>query len=237
MAVITLPTSFRPVGFSFGQKRYDTIERSDSTGSEAARLLAPPRWTCGVQSSDNMTLTEAGQWEAWCLKLRGGVNVAAIYDPVRQSPEGTMRGSPRLNTAISAGATSMTLIGGNALTATPQTIKAGDHLQISTGVGTSQLVKIVDDATGTGAGATANWTDGLGNAATWSGSAVWHDPGTITVTFEPPTRIAFAVDAAVTWDKPLAYYRMQGYPKWQYSQRAYRREGGFAADFVETFSA
>lgn len=236
MAIISLPSSFRPVGFSFGQQRYDTMERSDSTGAEAARLLAPPRWTCGVQSADHMTLSEAGTWEAWCLKLRGGVNVAAIYDPVRREPEGTMRGSPRLAAALVAGATSATLIGGYALTAVPQTLKAGDQLQISTGVGTSQLVKIVADATGTGTGQTANWTDGLGNAATWSGSAVWFDGGVIAVTFEPPLRIAFAQDTSLTWDRPVAYYRMRGSPKWQYSTSAYRREGGFAADFLETFN-
>lgn len=236
MAIISLPTGFRPVSFSFGQQRHDMMERSAATGAEAARLFGPPHWQCGVQSADHMTLSEAGTWEAWLLKLRGGVNVAAIYDPVRREPEGTMRGSARLAAAVIAGATSMTMIGGYALTATPQTLKAGDQLQISTGVGTSQMVKVVDDATGTGTGQTANWTDGLGNAATWSGSAVWHDPGTVTVTFEPPTRIAFAVDATVTWDRPLAYYRMQGSHKWQYSTRAYRRAGGFAADFVETFN-
>jgi hypothetical protein len=410
MAIISLPTSFRPVGFSFGQRRYDTMERSDSTGAEAARLLAPPRWTCSVQSADHMTLSEAGQWEAWCLKLRGGVNVAAIYDPVRTQPEGTLRGSPVVGVAVAAGATSVTIGGAvgtnllrfhssynnaywtrtrstvtsNATTASDgttsadklvedssasathylnssnvsvsagvlptmgvevkagertqvniqcirdagsaassgchvdlssgtitsgpgtivslgsgwyavyltattaattgvyslrvwlesggtntytgdgasgiyvarawisesaqssypplPTLKAGDQLQIGTGVGTSQLVKIVDDATATEF-AEAVWQTGGGAQAIWSttgGQVTWSDDGSpgesMTVTFEPPLRTAFAKDTAVTWDKPVAYYRMQGYPKWQYSQRAYRREGGFAADFVETFN-
>jgi hypothetical protein len=132
--------------------------------------------------------------------------------------------------------------GASASTFAYPTLKAGDALQISTGVGTSQLVKGVADATAT-AFAEAVWQTGGGAQAIWSGSggqATWSDDGSpgesMAVTFEPPLRIAYAKDTAVTWDRPVAYYRMHGYPKWQYSQRAYRREGGFAADFLETFN-
>lgn len=424
MAIITLPTSFRPVGFSFGQQRHDFMERSAATGQEAARLLAPPHWTCGVQSAEHMTLSEAGTWEAWLLKLRGGVNVAAIYDPIRRQPEGTLRGSPVIGVAAAAGATSVTIgnaigtnllqypssynhaywsrsnvnvtsnattawdgstkadrieenttsstthsISGPAITSDPTithtsslvakadtiryirlhvqsgansanhcravfdlqtgavtetvnagtgtggsasieslgsgwyrckisgkpdtsgttvrlsfltmpassgtaiyasatgtdgfwasdamievgasatdlsssrpTLKAGDWLQFGTGLGTSQTVKVTDNADGS-AFSEAVWSTGGGAQAIWSttgGQALWTDDGVpsnaITVTFEPPLRTAFAKDTAVTWDKPVAYYRMQGNPKWQYSTRSYRREGGFAADFVETFN-
>jgi hypothetical protein len=227
MAIISLPGSFRPVGFSFGQQRFDTMERSDSTGAEAARLLAPPRWTCGVQSADHMTLVEAGQWEAWCLKLRGGVNVAAIYDPVRQTPQGGVTGSLKLVGDLPAGSTSMTLTGNtNALG-----FDAGDWMQIGSGVGTSHLCKAVADVDPSGSGGAFTWT-----SFTWT-SFTWVDANTITVAFEPPTRVAFAQGSAVTIDRPVGYYRMRGSPKWQYSQRAYRREGGFAVDFIETFSA
>jgi hypothetical protein len=236
MSIITLPTSFRPVEFSFGQNRYDTTERSDSTGSEAARVLAPPRWTCSVTSAEFMTLIEAGTWRAWLHSGRGRVNVFAIYDPVRQAPQGTMRGSPRLAAQLAAGAVTATLIGG-----TWGTLKRGDLLQVGTGVGTSQLVEVVADASPTGTGSTANWTDGLGNPSTWtdgsSNPTTWSDLGTVTITFEPPTRIAFAKQAVVTWDKPLAYYRQQGNTKSRYSTRAKNREGGFAQDFEETFDA
>jgi hypothetical protein len=236
MSVITQPTTIKLADFSFGQNRYDTEERSDSTGSEAARLLGPPRWTCSITSGEHMTLIEAGVWRAWLRSGRGKVNVFAIYDPVRQAPQGTMRGSPRLAAQLAAGAVTATLIGG-----TWGTLKRGDLLQFGTGVGTSQLVEVATDASPTGTGSTANWTDGLGNPSTWtdgsSNPTTWSDLGTVTITFEPPTRIAFSTGAAVAWDKPLSYYRQQGNTRSRYSTAAYQREGGFAQDFEETFSA
>lgn len=229
MAIITLPTSFRPVEFSFGQQRYDTMERSDSTGSEAARLLAPPRWVAGVRGADHMTLGEAGQWEGWLWKLRGGVNVAALYDPVRTTPEGGVTGTLKLVGDVAAGATSMILTGPDV---NNLGFDAGDVFQINTGVGTSHYGKVVADADPPGTLGTFTISGFTITSWTWGPDANY-----LTVSFEPPTRIAFAQGTAVTISRPLFYARMKGSAKFQYSAQARRRAGGFAVDFEETFSA
>lgn len=232
MSIVTLPRTFRHVECSFEQVRFDTMEQSDSTGSEAARLLAPPRWKMSLSFGDYMTLSEAGQAEAVLLQLRGRVNHLAAYDPVRRVPQGTLRGSLRLAADVAAGATSLPLIGGTA-----GTLEAGDWLQVGSGVGTSHLAKVVADAEATGIGP-YTWEDS-GSAYAWSdgGSAyTWDDGGTITVTIEPPTRRAFVKETAVTWDHPLGYYRMQGNARWKYQHARIHKQGGFAVDLLEAFS-
>lgn len=219
-AVALLVTDWQP-----GQLRYDTIERSDSTGDESARLLAPPRWAHSVTWGENRSLAESGAIESFLLQLRGAVNVAAIYDPVRTQPNGGITGTLKLVGDVAAGATSISLTGPdlNALG-----FDAGDLFTIGTGAGTSHHAKVVADADPAGTGGTFTWT-----SFTWT-SFSWIDARTLTVTFEPPTRQAFTQGTAVTILKPVGYYRMQGAPKWRYFNQS--RSGGAAADFVETFN-
>lgn len=112
MSIVTIPAGLvAPAGCTIGQARYDLTESSDSTGSEAARLLGPPRWSMSLRSIDAMTPAEAGLWEALVLQLRGRVNHLAVHDFGRPAPAGTMRGTPTLNASASAGATSIVLAG------------------------------------------------------------------------------------------------------------------------------
>jgi hypothetical protein len=233
MAVINMPTTLRPAECSIGQQRYDLVEVSDSTGDEAARLLGPPRWTQSMASADHMSLVEAGTWASFDLQTRGKVNVVAAFDPVRLEPEGTLRGSPRLAADVAIGAISMTLIGG-----TNGTLLQGDRLQIGTGLGSSQLVQVVADAVSTPATATPfTWSNGGAFSWTNGGAFAWFNQGLITVTFEPPTRLAFAKETALNWLRPLAYYRRVGdSARWTYSRGARRRAGGHSIDLLETFS-
>lgn len=226
MSVISLPVSFRPSSCEIGQERYDTMERSDSTGDESARLIAPPRHRFSLRWPDHLTLAEAGQLEAWMLKLRGSVNVALLSDPVRQSPRGGLAGTLKLVGDVAAGATSMVLTGNTSQLGTD----AGDWLTIGTGVGTSHLCKSVADADGLGTGGTFTWT-----SFTWT-SFTWVDGNYVTVTFEPPTRQAFVNGTAVTVNPAFGYFRMQGNPKSAYSIQKRNAQGGFAVDFLETFN-
>lgn len=202
MAIITLPTDFAfdAAGFSFLSFNYG--ESSDVTGESAERLGGPPRWATQLRSLDKLTIAEAGRWQALMMKLRGSVNHLAVFDPVRTYPEGTMRGTPTLDVSVSAGATSLVLVATG-------TLKAGDLLQIGTGVGTSQLISVMDDATAAA--------------------------GKITVTFEGPLRYGFTAGTAVTWDHPRFYGKMRGsQPTWNY-EKGMRGAGGFQLDIVEAW--
>ena len=88
-------------------------------------------------------------------------------------------------------------------------LKAGDWLQIGSGVGTSQLVKVTADAQEVNA-------------------------GTMTVSFEPPLRTAFSAGTAVTWNRPVAYYKQTSSPQWGYRARM---STGYALDLLESWTA
>ena len=191
------------------QMRYDMVENSDATGHAAARLFGPPRWKLALRSKDAFTLAQAGAYEAVLLQLRGGVNHLSMYDPVRTAPAGTLRGTLTLNGAHSAGAVTLSITCG--LGQAGYTLKAGDWLQIGSGLGTSQLVKVMADATANGS-------------------------GIIAPTVEPPLRTAFSTGAAVTWDKPIAYYRQISSPQWTYRPGMRMKQGGFALDLLESWT-
>lgn len=152
-----------PAALSVGQARYDIVEQSDSTGTQATRLLGPARWTLALQSQPVQSFAQAGLWESMVYGLRGRVNHLAAFDPGRVLPAGTLRGSPVLSAIAAAGATTATLVGG-----TNGTLLAGDLLQIGTGLGTSQTVKVMADAAGARqiSGDLMGWRDQHVGAAT-----------------------------------------------------------------------
>lgn len=210
MAIITWPSGLAlPAECGISQARYDMAESSDSTGHRADRLLGPPRWRMSLRSIDAFTLADAGVYEAMLLKLRGAVNHLAMFDPVRQAPQGTMRGTLTIDGSHAAGAVAVNLAGGAGEAG--KTLLAGDWLQIGTGLGTSQLVKVVTGGTADGS-------------------------GDIAVTVEPPLRLAFSNGTAVAWDKPLAYYKQLGAPQWSYRPALRFKQSGFAIDLLEVWT-
>lgn len=89
------------------------------------------------------------------------------------------------------------------------TLLKGDLLGLGSGL-TQQVVMVLADATSTG-------------------------QGNITVTTEPPLRNAFALAAAVTWDKPAALFRSQSsLAGWDYEQTF---ASGFKLDLLEDWRA
>lgn len=202
--IVTLPSSLMIGEFSIEQVRFDMMESSDATGAQAGRAFGPPRWRVSMVASENLNLAQAAEWEGIMMDLDGAINVLAVYDPVRVAPAGTMRGTLSLNAGISAGATSMVLA--NAV----GTLKKGDWLQIGSGLGTSQLVKVAADAT-----AAANLC---------------------TVTFKHASRYAYAGTTPVTWDKPTVLCRSLGKTmKWNY-QSGNLLAGGYSLDLQEAFN-
>ncbi len=94
----------------------------------------------------------------------------------------------------------------------PATLLPGDWLQIGSGVGTSQLVKVVAPA--------------LESAAS----------GTLSVTIEPPLRYGFDVGTVLTVDMALGYYKLTSEPQWTYRLGRAYREGGIALDLLESWA-
>jgi hypothetical protein len=232
MAVVTMPVDLLVGGAMPGQARYDIVEQSDSNGVQATRLLGPPRWKWQLRSLDNMSLGKAGQWESIVYSLRGRVNHLAVWDPMRPVPVGTARGSMRLLNAVAAGATSMTLVGGTA-----GTLLTADWLQVGSGLGSSQTVKLVADTVSSPAVSTVFAWDNSG-VFVWTngGTFVWTDEGTLTVTFEAPLRAAYARDTVVTWSYPVTYCKAQNDSQQSSYVPGFIGQGGYSLDLLEAFS-
>ncbi len=206
MSVITLPSTLNFGQWSFGQVSYGVSSSSPSTGASVDRSFGPPRWTISAASPEGMDLSQAGAWEAVVLKLRGSVNYLLAWDIARPQPEGTMRGTPTLASSVAAGAVSIVLTG----VTSGDTLLTGDWLQIGAGLGTSQLVKVMANATAS---------------------------ATLTVTFEPPIRLglSFASGTAVTWDKASSYFkRATARTAWR-SAPGSLLVGGHTLDLLEQF--
>ena len=213
MSVITLPSTLKMgPGGGIGQRRYDLVSQSDATGAAQVRLLGPPRWTLQLVQCAVLTLAEAGAWAALVMKLRGRVNVLAAWDPVKGAaarPSGSIAGTLTLTSSHTAGAVLLYVSGG--VGQAFRTIAAGDYFTVGSGVGSSQMVMCTAD----------NVTDGSGN---------------VILAIEPPLRLGFASGAAVAWDKPLAYYRLQNdATTWSYANGG-TMVTGFSLDLLETFA-
>lgn len=205
MAIVTIPAGmlFGPQ-CGMGQRRYDTVDQSETDGSSDVRLRGHPRWTISLAAPQKLTLAEAAVWRSTLLALNGRVNVLAAYDPVRLVPRGTLRGTPTLAATATAGATSLSVTSSTS----GQTVLAGDLLQVGSGFGTSQLVEVKADATLSPTG---------------------------TVQICAPIRKTIASGAAITWDRPVAYYHNNAENvAWQYSG-AGLHVTGFSFDGLEAW--
>jgi hypothetical protein len=85
------------------------------------------------------------EFVAFMMKLRGGLNTFTIHDFTRPLPKGTMRGSPTLGSAVTAGDSTLTIDAG--ISQAGKTLLAGDWL----GLG-GQLLMVSENVTFDGAG-------------------------------------------------------------------------------------
>lgn len=202
MAVFLIPTDFAFDAADFSFLDFSYTEISDSTGDSADRIGGPPRWACQMTSLEQMSVREAGRWQALLMKLRGGVNHLGVFDPVRIIPEGSLRGTPTLVNSVAAGATT-------ALITANGSVFQGDLLQVGSGVGTSQLIAVTEDAT--------------------------PSTGQMLITFEAPLRYDFAAGTPLTWSYPRFYAKARSAPpSWSYP-KGWRGAGGFRLDLVEAW--
>jgi hypothetical protein len=209
MAVISLPTDLKVGVFDLALPDYTLRSISEPTGSVQSRLLSPPRLMLHMGSADPLSLADGAPWEVLVFQLRGGVNHLACHDIGKPAPRGTMRGTMTLSSSASAGATSLVITAGVGQAST--TLLRGDWLQVGTpGPTTSQLVKVMADATANGS-------------------------GVITVTIEPPLRMAYSSSAAVAWDKPLAYFKRIDTASWSHMPGLLQR--GFAVNALENWNS
>lgn len=167
MTAITLPTGFRPDGVALTLLANQRVNTAPFGGSEQAVDLLNDRWAMALTLPMRLQ-ADAAAIEAFLASLRGMVNTAALWHFARPVPRGTMRGSPTLNGAHSAGAASIAITGGTA----DSTLLAGDML----GLG-GLLLMVAADVTLNGSGAgTVSLANRLRAAQSHGAAVSWNKP-------------------------------------------------------------
>jgi hypothetical protein len=145
---LSLPTSpaFRDAEFMLR----DVIGVSESpfTLEQQVYDWNAQRWECSL-SLPPMTRAQAEPWLAFFLKLRGRKGTFLLGNPDGATPRGTPSGTPLVNGAHSARASSLSIKGWTASAA--NVLKTGDMIQLGSG-STARLHKVLSDVSANGSG-------------------------------------------------------------------------------------
>jgi len=105
------------------------------------------QWWEASLSFPMMTRTQADQWETFLLELRGMKGTFHFGDPFRQTPRGSVTGSPLVNGANQTGNT----LDINGLTASSAFLLKGDFIEVGSGL-SRRIYRLLEDHIASGAG-------------------------------------------------------------------------------------
>ena len=175
---LTLPTHTGIRNISL--RAVNTVGISQSPFTYATQVIAHSgqRWEVDV-TLPSMNRSDAEQWIAFLMSLRGSLGTFNIGDPTGATPRGSAGGTPLVNGADQIGGT-LDIDGCTA----SQTgwLKAGDYIQLGSGA-TATLHKVLQDADSNGS-------------------------GQVSLDIWPYIRSAPADDAAVTTSNTVGLFRL-----------------------------
>lgn len=170
MATITWPSDIKtgPVDYAIEFDVQFSVQRNGRI--QTFSLGASARWVCSIRFENDLEHLMRPKIEGLLVKLKGGANRLSMPHWGRPVPNGTLRGTPTLGAAVSAGAESLTLINANG------NLKRGDIIGLP-----GQFVMVVDDANPVLTTLTVNVSPPI-RAAHNSGTAVtWNKPTTLWI--------------------------------------------------------
>lgn len=146
---LTLPTHTGIRGVSLRAVNAVAYERSPFTFAGQAQASAGQMWMAEV-ALPPMKYADAEQWLAWLISLRGQFGTFLMGDPMRCIARGSARGTDAV-TVNGAGQTGETLDITSDQTSELEYLKAGDYIQLGSGLTTTLhkvLVDVDTDASG-----------------------------------------------------------------------------------------
>jgi hypothetical protein len=140
---LSLPTNIGMASIELRTKNTVAVSSSPFTYKQTVHAYDGQMWEADI-SLPPMNRDDAESWIAFLMSLKGRYGTFLLYDPAAKVPRGTMRNSDITDVNGSAGDDTISL---NATSG--KTLKAGDYIQIGTGVN-SALHKVLVDFTATG---------------------------------------------------------------------------------------
>jgi hypothetical protein len=177
---LTLPTHTGIASIELRAMNAVAYSRSPFTFAGQVHAYTGKAWQADI-SLPAMKRSDAEQWVAWLISLKGQLGTFYLGDPLATTPLGSARNSDGIlvDGAVSSGDT-IDIDG--APTSQTDYLKAGDYLQIGTGT-SRQLFKVLADVD----------TDGTGSA---------------TVDVWPNVRTTIADNASVTVESTQGVFRL-----------------------------
>lgn len=145
MALITMPSSPAFINSEWGIRRNVAVSESPFTGAQQVYAYDKAQWYCTV-TLPPMLRSQAREWQAFFMKLRGRENTFLFGDPDGGTIIADDNAAPSSITAAAAskGATTLNLTIGSG-----KQINSGSYIQIGTNAN-AKLYMVVDDNTGNG---------------------------------------------------------------------------------------
>ena len=177
---LTLPTHTGIASIELRAMNAVAYSRSPFTFAGQVHAYTGKAWQADI-TLPAMKRSDAEQWVAWLISLKGQLGTFYLGDPLATTPLGSARNSDGIlvDGAVSSGDT-IDIDG--APTSQTDYLKAGDYLQIGTGT-SRQLFKVLADVD----------TDGTGSA---------------TVDVWPNVRTTIADNASVTVESTQGIFRL-----------------------------
>jgi hypothetical protein len=154
------------------------VSQSPFTAAQQVYRYTGQFWEADI-TLPPMKRADAEYWISFLMKLNGPYGTFLLGDPNGQTARGVATGTPLVN---GAGQTGNELITDGWTNSTTGILKAGDYIQIGTGL-TSRLYKVLDDVNSNGSGAA-------------------------TLTIWPDLRTAPADNATITVANPKGLFRL-----------------------------
>lgn len=176
---LSLPTAPAFAKAKWGLNRRVAVSESPFTGNQQTYEFSYALWSATL-SLPPMRRTQAAQWEAFMLKLRGQKGTFLLGNPDAKEPQGTVTGAITLSSAASVGDDSLSIQ--TTQNSEVGIFKAGDYLQLGS-AGTSKLYVVVDDATS-------------------------NSSGVVGVNIEPEIKADVASGETVVYSNPKGVFRM-----------------------------
>jgi hypothetical protein len=162
---ITLPSKPAPSRFSIEPASFSVMTQSPWTASQQVQLSPGQMWSISIDLPP-MSESQARDWMAAVLSLRGQFGTVLLGNPTMKTPRGNWGQAPVINGSGQTG--SQLQISG--LPAGGR-LRAGDFFQLGSGA-TSRLYTLLEDAEADGAGAASATIWPNLRTATTSGAAI-----------------------------------------------------------------
>lgn len=146
LALPTVPVDPPMRSLLIGAESQVAVSRSPFSYSEQVYCWPGQRWTAQIEVP-RLTRADAGVWQAWIASLNGAEGTFLMGDPLA-TLRGAGGGTPAVSGQVTTATQSLPTKGWPNTTAI---LKAGDYLQIGTGLG-ARLHMVLEDVSSDGSG-------------------------------------------------------------------------------------